>query len=185
MARGGAHVPRRRTRAAGGARHRAHPSRLQAVERAHRRLIGEKSGATKANLAITVYNRGELEADAKDWEASLADDRRALALFEATPTSRPSYLIFPLLGQGHALVELGRPREAVAPLSRAITIEAGGEAAKPRAEARLWLGRALVESGEGGRGRALMRAAREELVKLGPDAAESVRAADGMIARLH
>src|SRR5262249_54232212 len=84
--------------------------------------IGEKTGATKTNLAISVYNRGELEADAHDFAAALADYRRARALFEATPTMRPAQLVYPLLGEGRALVELRRASEAVALLERALAI---------------------------------------------------------------
>ena len=147
-------------------------------------LIGEKSGAAQTNLAITVYNRGELEGDAHNWPAALADHRRALALFQATPTLRPTLLLFPLLGEGRALVELGRPTEAAAVLGRAIAIETSDEGASERAQARVWLGRVLVETGKGERGRAMMRAGREALAKLGPDAADALHAADAMLARL-
>jgi len=144
--------------------------------------IGEKTGATKTNFAISVYNRGELEADARDFTAALADYRRARSLFEATPTMRPAQLVYPLLGEGRALVELGRAAEAVAPLERAIAIDSKGESAGQQAQARVWLGRALVESpASRARGRALMKAGRDELVRLGDT--EAVRDADAMLAR--
>jgi eukaryotic-like serine/threonine-protein kinase len=145
--------------------------------------IGEKTGATKTNLAITFYNRGELEADAGDWNAALADDRHALELFTASPTMHAYQLAYPLLSEGRALVTLGRAAEAIAPLTRAVALDAA-QAAEQKAQARVWLGRALVETGKGERGRAMMRAGREELVKLGPGAAAAVREADGMIAKL-
>ncbi|HEX6838980.1 MAG TPA: tetratricopeptide repeat protein, partial [Polyangia bacterium] len=146
--------------------------------------IGEKTGRAKLNLPISVYNRGELEADAHEWEAALADNRRALELFAASASSRPTLFIFPLLGQGRALVELKRAAEAVAPLERAVAIETRDEGARERAEARVWLGRALAETGKRERGRTTMMAGRAELAKLGPDAADALREADAMLARL-
>ena len=145
--------------------------------------IGEKTGANKNNLAITVYNRGELESGTGNWQAALADYRRAADVFAQSASSRPTLFIFPLLGQGRALVELGRAAEAVAPLARAVAIEASDEGARERAEARVWLGRALVETGKRDQGRTSMLAGRAELAKLGPDAADALHEADAMLAR--
>ena len=145
--------------------------------------IGEKSGASNNNLAITIYNLGELESDAGNWQAALADDRRAVEIFAASASSRPTLFIFPLLAEGRALVELGRAAEAVAPLTRAVAIETRDEGTKQRAEARVWLGRALADTGKRDEGRKSLLAGRAELAKLGPDAADALREADAMLAR--
>ena len=145
--------------------------------------IGEKTGANKNNLAISTYNRGELESDTGNWQAALADYRRAAEVFTESASARPTLFIFPLLGQGRALVELGRAAEAVAPLARAVAIEASDEGARERAEARVWLGRALLDTGKRDEGRKSMLAGHAALAKLGPDAADALREADAMLAR--
>jgi tetratricopeptide (TPR) repeat protein len=106
----------------------------------------ERTKATTLNLPITYYNRGELYRQLERCEEAIPDYLRAAELFVAQKGAKTPYLVYPLVAHGQCLVHLGRPAEAFAPLEAAIAVEGEGGDALQVAQARVWLGRAKVES---------------------------------------
>jgi tetratricopeptide (TPR) repeat protein/tRNA A-37 threonylcarbamoyl transferase component Bud32 len=124
----------------------------------------DRTGARTTNLAIAVYNRGDLAASRGRCADALGDYTRATSLFEELSGKDSFRLAYPLVGEGNCLIALHRPADAIAPLERARALHLEGPAAAENALARFALGRALVESGRDPKGGlALARAARADL----------------------
>ena len=86
--------------------------------------------------------------------------RRALTVWETQVGSSHPYLGYPLTAIGRAALALARPKDAVAPLERALRLRETGEAdAVLLAETRFALARALWDAGAD-RARALALAMR-------------------------
>jgi serine/threonine protein kinase len=163
-----------------------HLGRYEDAQRSFNEAIAlhEQADSSLVNLPMTFAGRGWLFMDQSRYREALADCRHARELFDATPATRGYLLIFPLACEGAALVRLGRAREAIAPLERTVSVKTPGIYASYRATARVYLGRALIESGsDPTRGLALVRAGRDELKALGPAAANELRDANDWLSR--
>ncbi|HEY0478361.1 MAG TPA: tetratricopeptide repeat protein, partial [Kofleriaceae bacterium] len=124
----------------------------------------DRAGVRSELLALTLYNRGELQQDRRRDADALRDDTRSIALFEAVRGPRASGMIFPLVGAARCLIRLGRPAEAIPLLQRALELPVGDVPARRIALARYSLGRALAETGRDvAGGLAMVRAARAGL----------------------
>ena len=123
-------------------------------------------GAEHPRVALIAENEGEvLLAMHRDADA-LADFARSVAIWRKSDAN-PIVTAWGLTGEGEALVALGRPAAAIAPLEEALRarVELHAEAATV-AETRFALARALgSDRANGPRALALARQAREELTK--------------------
>jgi tetratricopeptide (TPR) repeat protein len=154
--------------------------RLDESERSYTEAIAayEPTGAKDNNLAIALYSRGLLSAKRERCDAALADHDRAAAVFEELEGPRSTYLIYPLIGKGRCLIDLGRAAEAIPVLERALRLPADARDAREVAGGRLYLGRAQIETGRDARGGlAMIRAARTEIAASG-DGDATVRELD-------
>jgi tetratricopeptide (TPR) repeat protein len=131
---------------------------LEALERAT--TIMEKAyGGGYRYVGMTMSNQGEILNALSRQKEALPLFRKALDIVSADMDPKSGWLAFPLTGLGRSLLGLGRAREAVAPLERALAIRDRDETLPlPRGETRFALARALWESG-GDRARALTLAA--------------------------
>jgi eukaryotic-like serine/threonine-protein kinase len=107
----------------------------------------ESLGGEHVNLAITLYNRGELAAGQKRCADAVDDYRRAVDLFTEQLGAEHPNLVFPLSSMGRCQVLLGSHADALVTLDRALAIPTADDAALSRFQARWYHGRALVESG--------------------------------------
>jgi serine/threonine-protein kinase len=161
-----------------------HVDRRDDARRAYSEAIAVLDGTAALNLPFALSALAELDTAQGHCATALVGYRRARGLLETLRGSTTHYLISPLLGEGRCLVRLGRAGVAIALLERALSIPSPGGNKEEQADARFYLGRALVESGRGrARGLALARAARLELAKLGAGAADELRDADAWLAR--
>jgi tetratricopeptide (TPR) repeat protein len=149
--------------------------RLDESERSYTEAIAayEPTGAKDTNLAIALYSRGVLATKRERCDAALADHERSAALFEELEGPKTSFLIYPLVGKGRCLIELGRAADAIPVLERALGVPADARDARDVAIGRAYLGRAQVETGRDARGGlAKIRAARAAIAaSAGGDAA--------------
>jgi tetratricopeptide (TPR) repeat protein len=106
----------------------------------------ERAKMTTLNLPITYYNRGELRRQVERCPEAIPDYERAAALFVEQKGAKTPYIVYPLVAHGQCLVHLGRPADAFVPLEAALAVEGEGGDALQVAQARVWLGRAKVES---------------------------------------
>jgi tetratricopeptide (TPR) repeat protein len=114
------------------------------------------------------------------FEEALAEDRASADAIRRAQGGENIPLAWPLTGEGEDLVALGRAREAIAPLERAVALREGSPAAIAEiAASRFALARALWEGG-GDRARALSLA-EEARAAIAPAAA----AHDGWIRHTH
>ncbi|HVV85889.1 MAG TPA: tetratricopeptide repeat protein, partial [Kofleriaceae bacterium] len=137
-----------------------------------------RAGATGTNLPIARANRGELSLTEGRFEEAAADDRQAITEFEQMDSPTARRLAYPLLGLGHALVELGRPAEAIAPLERGLALDL---ASRPviRAQLQSYLARALIGAGRD-RARAMQLAREGRAVLAGAAAHGDETAAEAL-----
>jgi tetratricopeptide (TPR) repeat protein/tRNA A-37 threonylcarbamoyl transferase component Bud32 len=121
----------------------------------------DRAGARSINVAITLYNRGELAALRGRCDDALRDHGHAAALFEQLRGPTTELLIYPLVGEAGCLLRGGRATDAIPRLQRALALPARPGDALQVALARAYLGRALVETGrDRPGGLAMIRAAR-------------------------
>ena len=131
----------------------------------------DREGGKDPNLAVNLINRGLLESKRGRCKEALPDFERLTRVFAELLGKDSFYQIDSLDGAGRCLVLLGRPADAIAPLERALQLKAPGSAEVEQAQARFFLGRALVESGrDRARGMLTARAARAKLASFGDDA---------------
>ena len=111
--------------------------------------------------ATTLVNLGELRIARGQLADAIAIEQRAVAMFEASARDNPA-LAEPLTQIGIALTKLNRPKEALAPLERALAIASASATPTDAAPTQLALARALVASGgDLARARALATKARD------------------------
>jgi tetratricopeptide (TPR) repeat protein len=138
-----------------------------------------RTGLKQENLAITLFNRGDSEAGRARWRTALGFYDQSIARFEEIESTTYPMLVFPLEARGRALLELGRPAEALAPLERALALSVPGQGRREQASARFLHGRAMVESGgDRAAGLAEARAGRDVLHAIAPDHAATVAATE-------
>jgi tetratricopeptide (TPR) repeat protein len=130
----------------------------QAIERGlevFQRENGRRSSYAVHHLAWALRESGRLEE-------ALRLDREALDDFEKQGVAA-YWMLLPLSGLGEDLIRLGRPREAIAPLERAVRLSAENKIKALEAGlAQFALARALWESGaDRNRARAVATDARE------------------------
>jgi tetratricopeptide (TPR) repeat protein len=137
--------------------------------------VMDKNHLTTFNLAISLYNRAELQTQLKHYDQALAGYARAVGAFEASKGKEHGVLVYPLSGQGRCLVLAGQPAAAVPVLQRAVKLTPPGSAKSAAAQAKFYLARAQVETGRD-RARNLLaaKAARAEAVAAGTDADDLV-----------
>jgi tetratricopeptide (TPR) repeat protein len=117
------------------------------------------------------YERHRLAAAlraAGDLAGALDEDRRSVAASERAGESGGYLGSFPLTGLGLDLLALGRPREAVPPLERAVELRANDEVPAEVSEASFALARALFATGDAPnrtRARLMASRARDVLAK--------------------
>lgn len=132
----------------------------------------ERRGLKTINPSGHWFNRAGTRKEKRDFEGALVDYRRAIEIALAQPAGVHFYAVQPLLGEGECLVHLKRPGEAIAPLERALAMDAPPGQSRFKPIGRFFLARALAESGRD-MPRAIReaRAARAELVasRLNPD----------------
>jgi tetratricopeptide (TPR) repeat protein len=126
--------------------------------------IYERAGARSYNVAITLYNRGELASLRGRCDDALRDYGRAAEMFEHLRGPSTELLLYPLVGEAGCLLRRGRAADAIPRLQRALALPARPGDASDVALARAYLGRALVETGrDRAGGLAMIRAARPAL----------------------
>ncbi len=79
-----------------------------------------------------------------DYATALADCAQTLKVLEAAGGPKAAQLAEPLLCMGKAHLALGHPKDAVAPIERALAVWTADQDAQTRAEIQLALARALV-----------------------------------------
>jgi tetratricopeptide (TPR) repeat protein/tRNA A-37 threonylcarbamoyl transferase component Bud32 len=111
--------------------------------------ISEKIfGADHIEVAGTLAYMATLHRQLDKLELALAEYQRTLAIYEKGLGPDAYDNSFPLSGIGHVLLDLKRPREAIAPLERAKKIRDAREGGDPMTNAQVdfALGRAFYES---------------------------------------
>lgn len=106
----------------------------------------EQAGLHGPTAFTPYYNRGAARRDAGDLAGALADFQQAIAAIEAQPPELHVHLVSSLVGLGDALVRLGRPAEAIAPLTRALAMKVPPLYARTQPLGHYLLARALAES---------------------------------------
>jgi tetratricopeptide (TPR) repeat protein len=136
---------------------RQHPAEARAVLRDLGGRIGSYDPGTQAWFALKMSDVDRLDGDL---EGAIAEERRALALYDrGVPASDPIRAI-PLFWLGHNLLDLHRPKDAIPALQAALGfLTPQGDAAC--ADAWLALGRAEYDAGNAARGRELVARARD------------------------
>ena len=107
--------------------------------------------APLADKGGDAYERHRLAAALRavgDPAGALDEDRRSLASSERAGESDGYWGSFPLTGIGLDLLALGRAREAVAPLERALALRASDEVPAEVSETCFALARALFATGD-------------------------------------
>jgi tetratricopeptide (TPR) repeat protein len=107
--------------------------------------IAEKTyGPEHTHVAMLLTNHSHLQYELKDYAGALASAQQAQAIFEARYGKDHVYVAYSLTVIGSALVELGRPREAVPVLERSLAICLAASGDSPIAETRLAMADALI-----------------------------------------
>jgi tetratricopeptide (TPR) repeat protein/tRNA A-37 threonylcarbamoyl transferase component Bud32 len=112
--------------------------------------ISEKIfGPDHIEVAGTLAYMATLHRQLDKLDLALAGYQRTLAVYEKGLGPDAYDCSFPLSGIGHVLLDMKRPKEAIAPLERATKIRAAREGSDPETDAQLAfaLGRAYYESG--------------------------------------
>jgi tetratricopeptide (TPR) repeat protein len=112
-------------------------------------LREETAGKTHPEVASALTNLGELLNDQGEFEEALARFQRAQRIRDAAFAKNPEHPhhAYSLTGMGRAWIGLGRPRKAIGPLERALSIREHGKDRPGRfAETRFALAQALWES---------------------------------------
>jgi tetratricopeptide (TPR) repeat protein len=123
--------------------------------------IYERAGARSINVAITLFNRGELARLRGRCDDALRDHGRAAAMLEHLRGPSTDLLLYPLVGEAACLLRTARAADAIPRLQRALALPAQAGDAVQVALARAYLGRALVETGrDRAGGLEMIRAAR-------------------------
>jgi len=154
-----------------------------AIEETDRaRAIFDRAYGPGATLSFYgLGNRCEYLNGLGRYADALESCRAALPGVEAAVGREGLWLAYPLTATGVALIGLGRAKEAVPDLRRALAIrERSDPKLDVRAETRFALARALWESGDRVAGRATGEAARAEYAKI-PKAERERRAVDAWL----
>ncbi len=119
------------------------------------------------DAAIDLANLGVLFFNQERWQESVTHCRRAIDLYQRFGRAADSRLSFPLRVLALSLLELDRPRDAVAPLERALALHHTAPFDKAEIpKTKLALARALWDSdGDRERARALALEAKAELTE--------------------
>ena len=148
-------------------------------------------GPEHPQVGVVESNLGLLADHRRHWDEAQAHYRRALAIWDKTlPPSHP-HVAVGLRGLGHALLELGRPREALPLLERARSGKQPGLDPSDRALGEVFYARALWETGhDRARARELLLKARGVIAKAADDPAtgklqrRELADADRLLARM-
>jgi tetratricopeptide (TPR) repeat protein/tRNA A-37 threonylcarbamoyl transferase component Bud32 len=138
----------------------------------HRRTLALKLktlGANHPRVGMSHNNLGNAFQGAGRFDEALASHEAALEQWSRTLEADHGYLAYALTGIGIDQLGLGRPRQAVEPLRRALAIRAGDSGATiDTARSRFALGQALwLTGGEGDEARVLIARARESFAEQG------------------
>jgi tetratricopeptide (TPR) repeat protein len=106
----------------------------------------EAAGRRTVNLALSLYQRGDVLEELKRYDEAIRDYRAAIALLDELRTGS-WYLKSMLTSLGRALVDSGHAKDAIPVLERAGSFTRKSSDAFHSAELRYHLGRALYESG--------------------------------------
>ena len=117
---------------------------LKAAMAGERRFLDRVGAASPSHLSTAQANYGFMLLDAGRPEEATPWFERALASADKVDGRHDEETEYALTGLGAAWVDRGRPRLAVAPLERAMTLQHGEETASDRADAEMALARALV-----------------------------------------
>jgi tetratricopeptide (TPR) repeat protein len=135
---------------------------LRVADRAHLSLVAAY-GPASVPVAIVQNNRGEYLLSLGRAAEALPIFRVALGHWEAALDPDHHHLAYPLTGIGMALVALGRPGQALAPLERALRLRDANEAdPAERAHTRFALAQALWAAGQPARATTMAASARDE-----------------------
>jgi tetratricopeptide (TPR) repeat protein len=150
----------------------------------------EGTTGTKHPLgAVLSANLGVVRSEQGEHHEALRLHREALEVRRELLGPRHPETATSLLQLGAALVEAGKPKEAIEPLEEAVSILAeGGEPPENQSQAeglhhaRFWLARAWWDAGEDrSRARATAQAARDALAGMGGDRREDLEEIDGWL----
>ncbi len=142
-------------------------------------------GPNHPDVALVLLGLSALDLREHDAKRALVDAERALAIYEAASKPPPVDLPWALIAVAEARLALGRPADAEAPLTRALTQLGSREAtAAELADANFPLARAIWGHGGSQRERAvgLAREARAAYATVAPRRDESLRAVDAWLA---
>jgi eukaryotic-like serine/threonine-protein kinase len=130
-----------------------------------------KTGADHPDTAIAQTSVGEVRLSRGDLRAGVTHFTAALASFEKHHGPTHPNTAYALSGLGRCLLALGRGREALPFLERAVAIRKTSPEKEPLAESELALGQALrATGGDAGRAQTLETGARQVLTgRLDPD----------------
>jgi eukaryotic-like serine/threonine-protein kinase len=123
--------------------------------------IGQHNAMERAWYALKLGDIARLE---RDLAGALEQDRRAFALYDAATDPQNPLRALPLFEAGDDLLELGRPKEAIAPLESAARLYLLQDESHA-ADAWFDLGRAYFGIGEPARARELVVRAQAAYVK--------------------
>jgi tetratricopeptide (TPR) repeat protein len=124
--------------------------------------IGQREPGARAWYALKLGDIARLEGD---WRGALEQHRGALALYEAATDPGNPIRASALFGVGRDLMDLRRPKEAMAPLGSAVRLWTLAGSGAPLADGWYELGRASFDAGETARGRELVSKSREACLK--------------------
>jgi len=106
----------------------------------------ERDPTPTVDIAMTLYDRGELQRKRGRCTDALRDFTRAASVAESLHEVGAALLIYSLVGEAACLLGSRRFDDAVARLNRALQVEATPDEAFVVALARAYLGRAQVET---------------------------------------
>lgn len=132
------------------------------MQRSHDVFVGAQ-GPESIDVAMVLYEQAEVARIRRRWAEAESLYERSLAIVQATMGKDYRGAGHVLTGQGLTLLAMGRHRDAIAPLRRALELrETDHIGLELRAETRFALAQALHAAGEPREARALAEKARSE-----------------------
>ncbi|HEY1811165.1 MAG TPA: protein kinase [Kofleriaceae bacterium] len=128
--------------------------------------LDDRAGPEGHATAYACFGLARAHRALGDFTAALDEDRRAVAIYDREhPAAR--WISDALTGEGEDLLGLGRAKDAVAPLERALAIRSAADAdPDDRATTAFDLARALWDGGDRARAVQLATGARDEVAPL-------------------